>query len=40
VSSSRTVEGLRDLQIPSGIQPGDSVKLSRLGVPDINKPSV
>ncbi|KAG6736823.1 hypothetical protein POTOM_060281 [Populus tomentosa] len=35
-----TVEGLKDLQIPSGIQPGDAVKLSRLGVPDINKPSV
>ncbi|CAK7349547.1 unnamed protein product [Dovyalis caffra] len=35
-----TVEGLKDLQIPSGIQPGDAVKLSRMGVPDINKPSV
>ncbi|WVZ14775.1 hypothetical protein V8G54_012341 [Vigna mungo] len=35
-----TVEGLRDLQIPSGIQPGDSVKLSRLGVPDMNRPFV
>lgn len=35
-----TVEGSRDLQIPSGIQPGDSVKLSRLGVPDMNKPSI
>lgn len=35
-----TVEGLKDLQIPSGIQPGDVVKLLRLGVPDINKPSV
>lgn len=35
-----TVEGLKDLQIPSGIQPGDAVKLSHLGVPDINKPSV
>lgn len=35
-----TVEGLKDLQIPSGIQPGDVVKLSCLGVPDINKPSV
>ncbi|KAI4347285.1 hypothetical protein L6164_008107 [Bauhinia variegata] len=35
-----TVEGLKDLQIPSGIQPGDSVKLSRLGVPDMNNPSV
>ncbi|KAF3437836.1 hypothetical protein FNV43_RR20592 [Rhamnella rubrinervis] len=35
-----TVEGLRDLQIPSGIQPGETIKLSRLGVPDINKPSI
>ncbi|XP_050217103.1 uncharacterized protein LOC126667984 isoform X2 [Mercurialis annua] len=35
-----TVDGLRDLQIPSGIQPGDSVKLSQMGVPDINKPFV
>ncbi|RVX17919.1 Chaperone protein dnaJ A7B, chloroplastic [Vitis vinifera] len=34
-----TVEGLRDLQIPSGTQPGDSVKLSYMGVPDINRPS-
>lgn len=32
-----TVEGLRDLQIPSGIQPGDTVKLSRMGVPNTNK---
>lgn len=40
VKKVETVEGLRDLQIPSGIQPGDSVKLSHLGVPDINKPSV
>ncbi|XP_022766461.1 uncharacterized protein LOC111311340 isoform X2 [Durio zibethinus] len=35
-----TVEGIKDLQIPSGIQPGDRVKLSCLGIPDINKPSV
>ncbi|OMO49324.1 hypothetical protein CCACVL1_31073 [Corchorus capsularis] len=35
-----TVEGMKDLQIPSGIQPGEKVKLSRLGIPDINKPSV
>ncbi|ESW24661.1 hypothetical protein PHAVU_004G149000 [Phaseolus vulgaris] len=35
-----TVEGLRDLHIPSGIQPGESVKLSRLGVPDMKKPFV
>ncbi|KAJ7975268.1 Chaperone protein DnaJ [Quillaja saponaria] len=40
VRKVETVEGLRDLQIPSGIQPGDSVKLSQLGVPDMNKPSV
>lgn len=40
VKKVETVEGLRDLQIPSGIQPGDSVKLSRLGVPDMNKPYV
>ncbi|XP_057514335.1 uncharacterized protein LOC130796070 isoform X1 [Actinidia eriantha] len=35
-----TVEGFRDLQIPSGIQPGDTVKMSHMGVPDINKPLV
>ncbi|KAK9277920.1 hypothetical protein L1049_027477 [Liquidambar formosana] len=35
-----TVEGLRDLQIPSGVQPADTIKLSHMGVPDINKPSV
>ncbi|CAK9158630.1 unnamed protein product [Ilex paraguariensis] len=35
-----TIEGLRDLQIPSGIQPGDTVKMSYMGVPDISKPSV
>ncbi|XP_027924559.1 uncharacterized protein LOC114182018 isoform X1 [Vigna unguiculata] len=40
VKKVETVEGLRDLQIPSGIQTGDSVKLSRLGVPDMNKPFV
>ncbi|TKY44814.1 Chaperone protein DnaJ [Spatholobus suberectus] len=40
VKKVETVEGLWDLQIPSGIQPGDSVKLSRLGVPDMNKPSI
>lgn len=34
-----TVEGLRDLQIPSGTQPGDTIKLSCMGVPDINRPS-
>ncbi|KAJ4828187.1 hypothetical protein Tsubulata_045117 [Turnera subulata] len=34
-----TVEGLKDLEIPSGIQPGDAIKLSRMGVPDMNSPS-
>lgn len=31
---------MKDLQIPSGIQPGDTVKLSQMGVPNIKKPSV
>ncbi|KAL5817835.1 hypothetical protein ACOSQ3_026213 [Xanthoceras sorbifolium] len=35
-----TVEGMKDLKIPAGIQPGDTVKLRYMGVPDINKPSV
>lgn len=35
-----TVEGVRNLEIPPGIQPGDTLKLSRMGVPNINKPSV
>ncbi|KAK2421874.1 Molecular chaperone Hsp40/DnaJ family protein [Trifolium repens] len=40
VRKVETVEGFRDLEIPSGIQHGHSVKLSRLGVPDMNKPSI
>ncbi|XP_048329399.2 uncharacterized protein LOC107435129 [Ziziphus jujuba] len=40
VRKVETVEGLRDLQIPSGIQPGETLKLSRMGVPDINKASI
>ncbi|CAL0323925.1 unnamed protein product [Lupinus luteus] len=40
VKKVETVEGIRDLRIPSGIQPGESVKLSRLGAPDMNKPSI
>lgn len=35
-----TVDGMRDLHIPAGIQPGEIVKMSKMGVPDINKPSV
>uniref|UniRef100_A0A7N1A7B1 Uncharacterized protein n=2 Tax=Kalanchoe fedtschenkoi TaxID=63787 RepID=A0A7N1A7B1_KALFE len=35
-----TVDGLRELRIPPGTQPGDIVKLPNMGVPDMNKPSV
>ncbi|KAL8245772.1 hypothetical protein R6Q59_006988 [Mikania micrantha] len=35
-----TVDGLKDLHVPSGTQPGETIKLSKMGVPDINKPSV
>lgn len=36
----RTADGIRDLQIPPGIQPGDTIKMRSVGVPDINKPSI
>lgn len=35
-----TIEGYKDLQIPCGIQPGETLKMAKLGVPNINKPSV
>ncbi|XP_010271328.1 PREDICTED: uncharacterized protein LOC104607386 [Nelumbo nucifera] len=35
-----TVKGLQDLQIPSGTQPGDVIKLPNMGVPNIKKPSM
>ncbi|KAI3797803.1 hypothetical protein L1987_33066 [Smallanthus sonchifolius] len=35
-----TVDGLKDLHVPSGIQPGETIKLSKMGVPDVNKPSI
>ncbi|KAI7742207.1 hypothetical protein M8C21_017763 [Ambrosia artemisiifolia] len=35
-----TVDGLKDLHVPSGVQPGETIKLSKMGVPDVNKPSV
>ncbi|XP_030541149.1 chaperone protein DnaJ isoform X2 [Rhodamnia argentea] len=35
-----TVAGLRELKIPSGIQPGETVKLPGMGVPDINRPTL
>ncbi|XP_031405368.1 uncharacterized protein LOC116214178 isoform X2 [Punica granatum] len=34
-----TVDGHRELKIPSGIQPGDTIKLPHMGVPDINRPT-
>lgn len=35
-----TVAGPRELQIPSGIQPGETIKLPGMGVPDINRPTL
>ncbi|KAL4590198.1 hypothetical protein LXL04_003123 [Taraxacum kok-saghyz] len=35
-----TVSGLQDVHVPSGTQCGETIKLSKMGVPDINKPSV
>ncbi|XP_051113551.1 uncharacterized protein LOC127239440 [Andrographis paniculata] len=34
-----TVEGVKDIQIPPGTQPGQKLKLPRMGVPKLNKPS-
>lgn len=36
----KTVEGLTDLQIPPGTQPGDVLILSRKGAPKLNRPSI
>ncbi|XP_042003273.1 chaperone protein DnaJ-like isoform X1 [Salvia splendens] len=35
-----TVEGIKDLQIPPGTQPGQKLRLPYMGVPNIRKPSV
>lgn len=35
-----TIQGLRELQIPPGIQPGETIKLPYMGVPNIENPSV
>ncbi|KAK8933274.1 Chaperone protein dnaJ 2 [Platanthera zijinensis] len=35
-----TVEGSRDLCIPPGTQPGEVIKFSNMGVPNVKKPSV
>lgn len=36
----KTVDGIRELQIPSGTQPGDILVMSKFGVPKLNKPNV
>ncbi|KAE8669818.1 Molecular chaperone Hsp40/DnaJ family protein isoform 4 [Hibiscus syriacus] len=36
----KTVEGVTDLQIPPGTQPGDVLVLTRKGAPKLNKPSI
>lgn len=36
----KTVEGITELQIPPGTQPGDVLVLSKKGVPKLNKPSL
>ncbi|OUZ99856.1 Heat shock protein DnaJ [Macleaya cordata] len=36
----KTVDGMTELQIPPGIQPGDVVVLAKKGAPKLNKPSI
>ncbi|KAF3450901.1 hypothetical protein FNV43_RR06990 [Rhamnella rubrinervis] len=36
----KTVEGISELQIPPGTQPGDTLVLSKKGAPKLNKPSI
>ncbi|PIA65258.1 hypothetical protein AQUCO_00100618v1 [Aquilegia coerulea] len=36
----KTVDGITELQIPPGIQPGDVVVLAKKGVPKLNKPAL
>ncbi|XP_044487347.1 chaperone protein DnaJ-like isoform X2 [Mangifera indica] len=36
----KTVEGITDLQIPPGTQPGDLLVLAKKGAPKLNKPSI
>ncbi|XP_057457098.1 uncharacterized protein LOC130748028 [Lotus japonicus] len=40
VTKVKTVEGIAELQIPAGTQPGDVLVLARKGVPKLNKPSI
>ncbi|KAL3655475.1 hypothetical protein CASFOL_001261 [Castilleja foliolosa] len=40
VMKVKTVEGMTDLQIPPGTQPGDVLVLARKGAPKLNRPSI
>lgn len=36
----KTVEGVTELQIPSGTQPGDVLVLAKKGAPKLNRPTI
>lgn len=40
VAKVKTVEGITELQIPPGTQPGDVLVLARKGAPKLNRPSI
>lgn len=40
VKKVTTVDGTKNLQIPPGSQPGEKIKMSKMGVPDMNRSSV
>ncbi|XP_077237925.1 molecular chaperone Hsp40/DnaJ family protein [Tasmannia lanceolata] len=40
VAKVKTVDGITELQIPPGTQPGDVLILAKRGVPKLNKPSI
>ncbi|KAL5217968.1 hypothetical protein ABZP36_018652 [Zizania latifolia] len=35
-----TIEGFKDLYVPPGTQPGETLKFAQLGAPDVNKPTI
>nr|GMD03472.1 chaperone protein DnaJ [Ipomoea batatas] len=39
VTKVKTMEGIKNLKIPPGCQPGDTLKMKNMGVPNMNKPS-
>ncbi|XP_071691941.1 uncharacterized protein [Rutidosis leptorrhynchoides] len=40
VAKVKTVEGMTELQIPAGTQPGDTLVLAKKGAPKLNRPSI